>query len=72
MPIKKYSSGDINPPPPSPPKPPPTPYPQSPTWLRWAMPLAQQLDRQVNSSDRQTKIRDLQAECQERLSAHHP
>jgi tetratricopeptide (TPR) repeat protein len=33
-------------------------------WLRWAMPLAVRLDRQVNSSERQTKIRELQAECE--------
>jgi hypothetical protein len=32
-------------------------------WLRWVMPLAVRLDRQVNSSDCQTKIRELQAEC---------
>jgi hypothetical protein len=33
-------------------------------WLRWAMPLAIRLDRQINSSDRRTKIRELQAECE--------
>ncbi|MBW4540409.1 MAG: tetratricopeptide repeat protein [Myxacorys chilensis ATA2-1-KO14] len=33
-------------------------------WLHRALPLAVRLDRQVNSSDRQTEIRALQAECE--------
>ena len=33
-------------------------------WLRWVMPLAVRFDRQVNSTERQTKIRQLQAECE--------
>jgi hypothetical protein len=31
------------------------------------MPLVVRLDRQVNATERQTKIRELQAECEARL-----
>ena len=43
--------------------------PKAQQWLRWAMPLALRLDQQVNSSDRQTKIRELRAECEALLPA---
>jgi tetratricopeptide (TPR) repeat protein len=44
----------------------PTRYiPKAQPWLRHALPLAIRLDRQVNSTDRQTKIRDLQNQCAE-------
>jgi tetratricopeptide (TPR) repeat protein len=38
--------------------------PKAQQWLQRAMPLAVRLDRQVNASDRQTKIRELQAQCE--------
>ena len=38
--------------------------PKAQQWLRWAMPLAVRLDRQVNSTERQTKLHDLQAQCE--------
>jgi tetratricopeptide (TPR) repeat protein len=38
--------------------------PKAQQWLRWAMPIAVRLDRQVNSTERQTKICDLQSECE--------
>jgi tetratricopeptide (TPR) repeat protein len=44
--------------------------PKAQQWLQRAMPLAIRLDRQVNSSDRQTKIRQLQAECAAVLAGH--
>jgi hypothetical protein len=37
--------------------------PKARRWLGWALPLAVRLDRQVNVTKRQNKIRDLQAEC---------
>jgi tetratricopeptide (TPR) repeat protein len=37
--------------------------PKAQQWLQRAMPLALRLDRQVNSTDRQTLIRSLQEEC---------
>jgi tetratricopeptide (TPR) repeat protein len=44
----------------------PTRYiPKAQQWLRRALPLAIRLDNQVNSTDRQTKIRDLQNQCDE-------
>jgi tetratricopeptide (TPR) repeat protein len=44
----------------------PTRYiPKAQQWLHRALPLAIRLDRQVNSTDRQTKIRDLQNQCAE-------
>jgi tetratricopeptide (TPR) repeat protein len=39
--------------------------PKAQQWLRRALPLAIRLDNQVNSNDRQTKIRDLQNQCAE-------
>jgi tetratricopeptide (TPR) repeat protein len=39
--------------------------PKAQQWLHRALPLAIRLDRQVNSTDRQTKIRDLQNQCAE-------
>jgi tetratricopeptide (TPR) repeat protein len=44
--------------------------PKAQQWLRWAMPLAMRLDRQVNSTERQTKIRQLQAECEDVLATN--
>jgi tetratricopeptide (TPR) repeat protein len=44
----------------------PTRYiPKAQQWLHRALPLAIRLDNQVNSTDRQTKIRDLQNQCSE-------
>jgi hypothetical protein len=44
----------------------PTRYiPKAQQWLHRALPLAIRLDRQVNSTKRQTKIRDLQNQCAE-------
>lgn len=44
----------------------PTRYiPKAQQWLHRALPLAIRLDRQVNSIDRQTKVRDLQNQCAE-------
>ncbi len=37
--------------------------PKARRWLRWALPLAVRLDRQVNLTKRQDEIRELQAEC---------
>jgi len=37
--------------------------PKARCWLRWALPLAMRLDRQVGLTKRQDKIRELQAEC---------
>jgi hypothetical protein len=39
--------------------------PKAQQWFRRALPLAIRLDRQVNSTDLQTKIRDLQKQCTE-------
>jgi hypothetical protein len=39
--------------------------PKTQQWIHSALPLAMRLDRQVNSTDRQTKIRDLQNQCTE-------
>ncbi|WP_310490095.1 tetratricopeptide repeat protein [Chamaesiphon sp. VAR_69_metabat_338] len=44
----------------------PTRYiPKAQQWLHRSLPLAIRLDRQVNSIERQTKIRDLQNQCAE-------
>jgi tetratricopeptide (TPR) repeat protein len=37
--------------------------PKARRWLRWGLPLAVRLDRQVGLTKRQDKIRELQAEC---------
>ncbi|MBP5974170.1 tetratricopeptide repeat protein [Brasilonema sp. CT11] len=41
-------------------------------WLRWALPLAVRLDRQVGLTQKQEKIRQMQAECDEILAKEQP
>lgn len=42
--------------------------PKARRWLQWALSLAMQLDRQINSTAHQTEIRDKQIECESVLA----
>jgi tetratricopeptide (TPR) repeat protein len=42
--------------------------PKARRWLQWALPLAVRLDRQVGLTERQDKIRQMQAECESVLA----